>query len=293
MAEPWEVRVRDPAQITVTSDGADSSGPTDVTAFGTPVDVGNFGVTISFTDGGAQDGLLDENEQWTILATVGSPGSLTLGNKWTIAVTASTAGCVSTPEPDMVTFCLTCHDGTTPAGVTMSPNMINIADMYDGTNQHGNVAGNNGTNGFMKAPWQDVVTFGDGTWANAEIAEPYAALQCTFCHDGHGTDNIFHLRTSITIRGQVMAVGGAPGGEFTTDPFTTGIEYGFGDTTYKLPCFNAGGTQVSCTDPAAAQEGTDRKWGAFCTFCHDLASHNAVVEDTSCRTGHRHAGTAF
>jgi hypothetical protein len=193
----------------------------------------------------------------------------------------------------MVTFCLTCHDGSTPPGVTMSPNIVNIAGVYGGTNQHGNVAGNNGSNGYMKAPWQDVVANGDGTFANAEIPFPYAALQCTFCHDGHGTDNLFHLKTSINIRGQQMWVGSAPSGDFTTNPFTPGMDYGFGDTTYKLPCFDGTGTQVSCSTPGAAQEGTDRKYGAWCTFCHDLGSHNVVDETTSCRTGHRHSQTAF
>jgi hypothetical protein len=194
----------------------------------------------------------------------------------------------------MVSFCLVCHDGTTPAGVTMSTGMVNIADVFNGTNQHGNVAGNNGSNGYMKAPWQDVVANGDGTWANAELSNPYAALQCTFCHDGHGTDNIYHLKTSISIRGQQMAVGSSPSGDFTTNPFTPGIEYGFGDTTYKLPCFNGiGGAQVSCSDVGAVQDGGNRKWGAWCTFCHDLGSHNVVDETTACRTGHKHSGTAF
>lgn len=370
------------AQITTTSTGADSSGPTTVTAFGTPVAVGTLGVTVTFTEpsvpgsvgtatcttnclddtatsGGTYNGpsngtytlavttsgtsgaaqltcttaiagdacnpsttytwsngtaipigsygvtiaitdpdnspnnrTLEVGEQWQIPVTAGGStgdGILTSGDTWTIAATAATAGCSTAPEPDMVTFCLVCHDNAPPAGVTMSPNLVNIASAYNSSDQHGRIAGNNGANGYMKAPWQDVVANGDGTWANSELPNPYAALQCTTCHDGHGTDNIFHLKTSITVRGQQMAVGGGPGSGFESNPFTAASDYGPGASTYKLPCF-IGSTQVSCSQAGSAQQ--DHKWGAFCTFCHDMQTHGQS-EDNTCRTGHRHGGGAF
>jgi predicted CXXCH cytochrome family protein len=285
-------------QITVTSTLGDSSGPTDVTAFGSSVAVGTEGVTISFTDGG--DGVLTAGDTWTIAATAALPGDgLTLGDIWTIDVTAASAGCSTNPEPDMITFCLVCHDGNVPAGVTMNADMVNIATAYRDVDYHGAVANSGSSgNGFMKAPWADVPSCDDGSgtgtspgdgFCDSELPQHYAALQCTTCHDGHGSDNIFHLRSSMTVRGQVLSVGGGPGSGQEANPFTAASDYGPGDTTYLLPCFD-GNTQVSCTNPAGVQQ--DHKWGAFCSFCHDLQTHGQA-EDNTCRTGHKHGGGAF
>jgi hypothetical protein len=299
--ESWEVQVTsagsDP-QITVTTPGSvDDSGPTDVTAFGTPIAVGTQGVTISFADGG--DTVLTAGDSWTIAATAATPGDgLTLGDIWTIDVTAASSGCITTPEPDMITFCLVCHDGNVPTGVTMSANMVNIATEYRDTDYHGRPLNAGSGNGKMKAPWADVPACDDGSGAGTtagdgfcdiELSNSYAALQCTTCHDGHGSDNIFHLRSSITVRGQVLNVGGGPGSGQEANPFTAASDHGAGDTSYLLPCFD-GNTQVSCTNPVGVQQ--DHKWGAWCSFCHDLQTHGQA-EDNSCRTGHKHGGGAF
>ena len=210
---------------------------------------------------------------------------LSLNDTWTIAATK--AGCDATTEPDMVTFCLVCHDGTRPAGVTMSASMVNIATAYRDADQHGRIAGNNGANGYMKGPWQNVAP---GTWAGSELANPYASVQCNNCHDGHGSANLFHLKTSVQVRGVQMTVGGGPGSGLESKPFTAASDYGAGDPSYLLPCFDSGGTQVSCSTPGSTQ--LDHKWGAWCSFCHDLQTHNQS-ESTTCRSGHRHGGGAF
>jgi cytochrome c553 len=364
------------AEITVTSTGADLSGPTPVTDFDTPIAVGSFGVTISFSDGGSGGtpavvgpavdpggdnddtavsggtyggadggtytvtvttggranqavidytsdlpgdpagnicsqtcdfgvphavGIYTAGDDWTIAVTPASgDGVLTEGDTWTIDATAATDGCITDLEPDMITFCLVCHDddGTpdppnAPPGVTMSPDLVNIAASYRDVDYHGRPAGSNSANGFMKAPWQDVAatdtTEPPNGFSNAELTEAYAALQCTTCHDGHGSDNIFHLKTEINVRGVQLWVGGGPGSGIEASPFTPASDHGFGDTTYRLPCF-IGTTQVSCNDPGASQQ--DHKWGAWCSFCHDEQTHGRAEGDT-CRTGHRHGGGAF
>ena len=191
------------------------------------ISIGSYGVTIAIADNQGQANLSTLGTTWEIPVTAASgDGVLTLNDTWTIAATAATAGCSTDPEPDMVTFCLVCHDsagGDTPppgppAGVTISSSLLNIASTYSTTDQHGRLDGTGGSNGFMKAPWQDIVANGDGTWANAELPNPYAALQCTSCHDGHGSDNIFHLKTSINIRGIQMKVGGGPGSGMESRP---------------------------------------------------------------------------
>ena len=83
------------AQITVTSDGADSSGPTSVSAFGTPISVGIFGVNITFTEGGGSPSVVgpanaDGGNGGDDTATSG--GSFNGGSDDTYTVTVTTGG---------------------------------------------------------------------------------------------------------------------------------------------------------------------------------------------------------
>jgi cytochrome c553 len=160
-------------------------------------------------------------------------------------------------EPDYIQFCLTCHDGNTPGGVTMTSNMVNIAESY-ADEQHGLGEGccREGK-GTLKPPWGVV---------NSNHSAPYAALNCTTCHGAHGTGNIFNLRTSITVAGTVMEVGGQPGSGFDD----------ISGPTYTLP-----------------SPQTTLKWGAWCTFCHDLSGHTSYDETTTCNNGHLHGGGNF
>jgi decaheme cytochrome c component MtrC/MtrF-like protein/cytochrome c3-like protein len=253
-------------EITVTSTLGDNLPATEVTAFGTPFNVGTLGpITITFTDGGS--GGLTLNDYWTIAATAAIPGDgLTSGDTWTIDVTAATGSCwPNCVEPDYVAFCLTCHDGTTPPGVTMPGNMVDMLTSHLGGDQHGNGDGSTGSNtskGPLKRPWTDV----DGD----DPSQNYAALPCTTCHDQHGSANIFHLRTSINIAGQDMMVGSAEPGIFD------GVSP---STTYTIPA--NGGSQ------------TFLEWGAFCTFCHTMSAHTGVDEASSCNSGHVHGGNNF
>lgn len=341
----------------ISSDSLDNSGPTTVTAFGTPIAVGSFGVTITFTEGGGIPGTVDPatceancQAQWVAtsggtysgpsdgtytleVTTAGGPGvaiiecdsnisgdscetpttyawpgdgipinlgsygvtvtiddnqgqnRLEVGTRWRIDVTAGgpgdgltandawditvTAGAGPGTEPDYVAFCLTCHDDSAPAGVSMHVDMLDIADAYFGRDQHGDQDGEVGTrvnNGYKKVPWATQAEFDAGQ----NPAQNYAAIQCTTCHDQHGSNNLFHLKEQITVGGVAMQVGGKPGSEFSGITPTA---------TYTLPLI--GGVQQ------------DHYWGAWCTFCHEMSSHPGVGETSQCNTGHKHRGGNF
>jgi len=177
-------------------------------------------------------------------------------------------------EPDYINFCLTCHDGTTPPGVTMAPGMINLAAAYP-NDHHGRVTGGGAGQGYLKYPWNT-------NGATSDPATPYAALNCTVCHGPHGGNNIFNLRESITVAGVQMTVGG-----WTGDTIGTPRASQYADpSTYTLPPMN--GRNIDETN--GLQE--DHYWGAWCSFCHQMESHGQS-EDNACRSGHMHGGGAF
>jgi hypothetical protein len=179
-------------------------------------------------------------------------------------------------EPDYIQFCLTCHDGTTPPGVTLVQDpptrrsMVNIADAYANSDYHGAIAqagfGTSINKGSMKQPW---VTAADEA-AGLDPTAPYAAMNCNTCHDSHGSDNIYNLKTSINIGGIDLTVGGD--GNLNENHYN-------GSTTYTLP--EIGGTQE------------DHYWGAWCTFCHQMNAHPGKVETDSCQGPHMHGGGSF
>jgi hypothetical protein len=172
-------------------------------------------------------------------------------------------------EPDHIAFCLVCHDGTLPAGSNASMGTNPVLDMQtayfnDGntTDKHGIATGNEAGQGYLKFPWTP-------NGATSDITQGYAALNCTTCHDAHGSGNIFNLRTSITVAGEVMETGGWAG-----------------DTI--------GETQVTeYFLPPNGTEGQDMYyWGAWCSFCHQMESHGRS-ETQACNTGHKHGGGNF
>jgi cytochrome c553 len=143
----------------------------------------------------------------------------------------------------------------------MPANLVNIAEAYDLNDQHGRQdAGSKVGKGTLKPPWNN---------AGVVASAPYAALNCTTCHSAHGTENIHNLRSSIVVAGVQMEIGGETGSGFST----------FSGTTYTLP--------------VEAGSQTDHKWGAWCTFCHELTGHSNYTEATSCNGPHMHGGSGF
>jgi hypothetical protein len=176
------------------------------------------------------------------------------------------AGC--TPgytEPDYIQYCLACHDGNAPPGVTIPGGMVNMADAWL-DDQHGQAEGTAGSRtgkGGLKAPY---VTAADDA-ADNDASQPYAAMNCSDCHGSHGSGNIFNLKSEITIAGVQLTVGG------TT---TLNEPHYSGNTSYQFP--EIGGVQV------------DHYWGAWCTFCHKVDAHPGKVELDACTGGHMHGG---
>jgi len=127
---------------------------------------------------------------------------------------------------------------------------------------------------MLKYPWNVLTGTGVYGMPPGEVGRPYAAMNCTTCHDAHGSGNIFNLRTSITVAGVPMQTGGWSGD--TIGPTLT--------TDYLMPDTDG--------NPGNGVQQEAFYWGAWCSFCHWMESHNRS-ETAACNTGHRHMGGNF
>ena len=128
---------------------------------------------------------------------------------------------------------------------------------------------------FRQLTWVNAADDG----VNSDPTAGYAAMNCNTCHGAHGTGNIFNLKTSITVAGVQMQVGGVnnmPVPARISDP-----------AVYTLPPMD--GRNVNETTGVQ----TDHYWGNWCTFCHKMDAHPGKVEADSCTGGHMHGGGAF
>lgn len=107
---------------------------------------------------------------------------------------------------DSIKFCLACHDNTVPAGTSPSVSMgtapMDIASRWLGNPglAHGNGRGNY----LNKNDQRPRYPFQSATYSNNPPAQAYAAIQCTTCHDPHGSKNVYFLREYIVVDGIVM-----------------------------------------------------------------------------------------
>lgn len=155
----------------------------------------------------------------------------------------------------------------------MPAGMIDIATAYQ-ADHHGRINGGGAGQGYLKYPWN--------TSGATSDPDPYAAYNCTVCHGPHGGDNIYNLRKSITVAGVVMSVGGWTGDTIGEPRASQATDL----TTYILPPMD--GRNI---DESIGVQ-TDRYWGAWCSFCHQMESHGQS-EDNECRSGHIHGGGNF
>jgi predicted CXXCH cytochrome family protein len=185
-------------------------------------------------------------------------------------------------EPDMISFCVACHDNTLPAGTgatfaTDHPPPTNMEASYftdRNKDYHGAQVNSNAGQGMLKYPWNVLTGTGVYGMPPGEVDRPYAAMNCTTCHDAHGSGNIFNLRTSITVAGFPMQTGGWSGdtiGQRVT-------------TDYLMP--DTDGNSANGVQQEAFF------WGAWCSFCHWMEPHGRS-ETAACNTGHRHMGGNF
>ena len=169
-------------------------------------------------------------------------------------------------ETDTIEFCLACHDGTMPNGVTMPAGMLDMAASWAG-DQHGGHSDRATTKGWLKYPFGTAPQSLPNVDADYDGTTPYSSMNCTTCHGAHGSGNIFNLRSSITVAGVQMTTGTSHGNY--AYPGVPGTEYIFPiDSRSGLP------EQVG--------------WGAWCSFCHDV-NHDTKT-GLGCQGSHMHGG---
>ncbi len=151
--------------------------------------------------------------------------------------------------PDFASYCLACHDNSNaPSDVSYgnSGATKNIAATYFiSSDAHGNKDRAGGMDfGTLKAPYNDAST--------------YSAMNCTDCHEPHGSESLYHLKNPVVINGTMMTINGG---------FTTVSDGWYGAT------------------------GTSSNTG-WCTFCHDIQSH-AMGGGKICSQCHYHGSGKF
>jgi len=172
-------------------------------------------------------------------------------------------------EPDYIEFWLVCHDGQPPTGVTVPGTMLNIGYWFGSgdrsVDQHGIGDGSGGGKGILKAPF------------SGADSQPYSAINCSTCHESHGSTNIYNLRTQVSVEGIPMEIGSP---SFWTDAKIEETTPGetSDKTTYTFPV-NADGQQELFG------------WGAWCSFCHDV--DHGSGDGLGCSSGHMHSGGNF
>ncbi len=88
-------------------------------------------------------------------------------------------------------WCLQCHDGTVPAGVTNRAGIRVISSSWT-SDYHGQTAGN-GAGGTMLAPY---------------VRGGSNAVSCAACHDSHGSASVNHVPASVNGRAVATVAGG-------------------------------------------------------------------------------------
>ncbi|HSK48459.1 MAG TPA: hypothetical protein VLA05_10735, partial [Coriobacteriia bacterium] len=92
-------------------------------------------------------------------------------------------------------FCLKCHDGTAPSGVTLPAGSRDIATAWTATtgDVHGAAVGSG--------------NYQSGLSPEYKAGQP--AIPCGTCHDSHGTGNLYHLRSTINGKSGISAATGS------------------------------------------------------------------------------------
>ncbi|HEX3032408.1 MAG TPA: cytochrome c3 family protein, partial [Bacillota bacterium] len=103
---------------------------------------------------------------------------------------------------DLPNYCLKCHGGTLPAGLSLGTNTHNVALSYPG-DIHGGAAGQGWINATGGGEFTAIQTSAGTVYA--PYARNSAPLPCTDCHDTHGTQNTYHLRENLNVTTAVYA----------------------------------------------------------------------------------------
>ena len=174
---------------------------------------------------------------------------------------------------DSVKFCLACHDNSVPAGtsplVTMgSSGPLDIADRWLGVGGGGLAHGNGSGRTQTESDQRPRYPFQGGTYSNSAAGQAYAAIQCTTCHDSHGSKNVYFLREYIAVDGVNMNA----------------------SNTY----LNGAAINIQSWPVTTGGRLTNAFYGQFCGSCHssgNFASHEGGLganptASTSCDSEH-------
>lgn len=100
---------------------------------------------------------------------------------------------------DDSTFCLKCHDGSMPQGLSAQTGVSAISTAWNATtsgNTHGKSRG--------IGPESDILSFNSADPGGGSLRFPYSygmdALACTTCHDPHGSRLPYHLKQVVNGR---------------------------------------------------------------------------------------------
>ncbi|RJQ52648.1 MAG: hypothetical protein C4521_09935 [Actinobacteria bacterium] len=138
-------------------------------------------------------------------------------------------------------FCLSCHDGAAPSGVTVPAGVKNINSGWAAEDRHG---------------------FGTGTGSGGSLKAPYvrgnAPIACLTCHDTHGSPNVYHFRE--TVNGGAVSAPTASG----TASLCVTCHQGTVDDFHAGACW-------SCHD--YLDHGAFRPNMTNCASCHKHSTH--------------------
>lgn len=109
-------------------------------------------------------------------------------------------------------YCLKCHDNDNlPGDVTMGATVPTdiLSSFGNSTTANADKHGRgDGTGANLKFPYYG------SSGQSGSTTEAYSAMNCTDCHDSHGSNNLYHLKTTISINGTVLT---SPGGTTVTN----------------------------------------------------------------------------
>jgi hypothetical protein len=179
-----------------------------------------------------------ESGSWTLVTSDSLSTDTDVGH----SVTASNA----------TSMCLRCHDGLPPDGVVLPAGMPSLATAW--TSAVGDFHGARPGIGFGSAGVKTPYTRSSG------------AIECTVCHDAHGTSNVYHIPSAVNGREGIVAKDG-------DELWTVCVSCHEGSIdAWHAPCvachLGAESHWAGWVDPAQTLEPALPSMSSDCTSCH-------------------------
>ncbi len=164
-------------------------------------------------------------------------------------------------------FCLSCHDGTPPAGVTVPSSVTVVGSFWSattGADFHGDRAGTGPSYG--------------GGGLVPSMSRGMAAINCSACHEVHGNANLYHVSRSVVDSSGIVVTSGVQ-----MQNLCKACHTGTVDNWHQgcLDCHNSGwGHGGSFMDsPETNTPVNYPNASSDCTLCHNHGSKSSVHSD--------------